>query len=119
MSDARRRGLIADLGRRLALRNLDALRVIEALLVRLEKGAEYYGPLDLAQPRDWRRERSEELLDAMIYDVMDHLAGRDRERAADLASRGRIDHASAAAMLELRDISPADDPPLTDRTVRR
>jgi hypothetical protein len=105
MSDIRRRGLVADIGRRLALRNLDELRVIDALLVRIEKGAEYYGPLDLAQPRDWRRERSEELLDAMVYDVMDHLARRDRERAAaELSQRTHIDPASAAAMLELRDI---------------
>ena len=76
--DIRRRGLVADLGRRLAMRNLDELRVIDALLVRVEKGAAHYGPLDLSRPRDWQRERSEELLDALVYDVMGQLAARDR-----------------------------------------
>ena len=115
--DIRRRGLVADLGRRLAMRNLDELRVIDALLVRLEKGAAHYGPLDLSRPRDWQRERSEELLDALVYDAIGQLAERDRgerdlfavqrdrARAIDRARQGRIDHASAAAMLELGNIA--------------
>ena len=79
MSDHDRlRGMLADLGRRLAMRNLDELRVLDAVLMRLELGAERYGPLDLTKPRDWRRERGEELLDAMIYDVAGELAARDR-----------------------------------------
>ena len=77
----RQRALLADLGRRLALRNLDELRVVDAILLRLELGAERYGALDLARPRDWATERREELLDAMIYDVADQLAAHDRATA--------------------------------------
>jgi hypothetical protein len=97
--DIRRRGLVADLGRRLAMRNLDELRVIDALLVRVEKGAAHYGPLDLSRPRDWQRERSEELLDALVYDVMGQLAARDRRALAYVVDRNR-DHNRAQARAE-------------------
>lgn len=76
--DTQRRGLVADLTRRLALASHDELRVIDRVLQRLELGRERYGLLVLARDRrDWRREQREELLDAMIYDVADELRGED------------------------------------------
>lgn len=91
--DTQRRGLIADLTRRLALAGHDELRVIDALLVRLELGRERYGLLDLERDRrDWFKERREELLDAMVYDVAEQL------RADDLA-RANLRNAAHAEML--------------------
>lgn len=75
--DTQRRGLVADLTRRLALANHDELRVVCAILLRLELGRERYGLLDLSRPRDWRKERREELLDALVYDVAEQLAADD------------------------------------------
>ena len=46
----------------------DELRVVEALAARLAMGAGHYGPLQLdVDPRDWRQEAAEELLDACAY----------------------------------------------------
>lgn len=46
----------------------DELRVVEAVAVRLAMGAGHYGPLQLdVDPRDWREEAAEELLDACAY----------------------------------------------------
>jgi hypothetical protein len=69
-----------DIARRLALCNLDELRVIDRVLQRLEIGRERYGWLDLSKPRNWRKERCEERLDALVYDVAEELAAEDSER---------------------------------------
>lgn len=56
---------------RLCACSRDELRVVAYVLGRLERGRETYGPLDLdlASKRgvDWRRERLEELGDAIVY----------------------------------------------------
>lgn len=74
-------GLRRDLGRRCALANLDELRIVDRVLERLELGREHYGHLDLSRPRNWRKERFEERLDALVYDVAEELAAEDVERA--------------------------------------
>lgn len=51
--------------------------MIDRAMQRLEIGRERYGLLDLSQPRDWRRERFEERLDALVYDVCEELAAED------------------------------------------
>lgn len=75
-----RQALARDLARRQQLASHDELRVLDRVLQRLELGRERYGLLDLRVPRDWDRERGEELLDAVIYDVMGDLAAEDRDR---------------------------------------
>jgi hypothetical protein len=72
-----------DLVRRLASASNDELRVIDRVLARLELGRERYGLLDLARPRDWRRERAEERLDALVYDVCEELVLEDGARASE------------------------------------
>lgn len=53
--------------------------MLDVLLARLEVGRERYGYLDLAKPRDWQRERAEELVDAAIYNACDLLSKGDAE----------------------------------------
>jgi len=57
------------------------MRVLDRVLHRLEVGRERYGLLDLSKPRDWRRERFEERLDALVYDACEELAIEDQHRA--------------------------------------
>jgi hypothetical protein len=53
---------------RLRLCSEDELLVLDDLLIRLEKGRDAYGPLDLANDdRDWDHEEYEEQLDAGLY----------------------------------------------------
>jgi hypothetical protein len=77
--------LLQDLVRRLALAGRDERRVMERLLARLELGRRRYGELDIAAPRNWRRDFGEELLDALIYDTIEELrqedAAHDQEQA--------------------------------------
>lgn len=50
-------------------------RVLLALARRLLTGQRAYGRLDLARDeRDWRRERAEELADALVYQTIGELA---------------------------------------------
>lgn len=79
--EVQRQALVRDVARRLQLASLDEIRVADRVLARLELGRERYGLLDLAKPRDWRRELREELLDSLVYDVAGELAQEDRERA--------------------------------------
>ena len=72
-----RHALASDITRRLHLCSHDELRVLQRVLQRLELGRERYGLLDLRKPRDWGKERGEELLDALLYDVMGDLAAED------------------------------------------
>jgi hypothetical protein len=74
-------GLRRDVGRRLGFANADELRVVDRVLQRLEVGRERYGHLDLSRPRNWRKERFEERLDALVYDVAEELAAEDAEHA--------------------------------------
>jgi hypothetical protein len=73
--------LYQDLVRRLALAGRDEKRVIDSVLRRLEVGRERYGLLDVSKPRNWRAERFEERLDALVYDVAEELALEDQAHA--------------------------------------
>lgn len=70
-----------DLARFHAILNLDELRILDRVQQRLVIGLERYGHLDLSKPRNWRKERFEERLDALVYDVAEELAAEDAERA--------------------------------------
>ena len=49
--------------------SLDELRVLREICVRVNGARDTYGPLDLASDRrDMRRERANELFDAMFYE---------------------------------------------------
>jgi hypothetical protein len=80
--EVRASALRRDLGRRQQLAAHDELRVIDKILARLEVGRAVYGPLDLSIPRNWRNERFEERLDALVYDVAEELAAEDVAHAA-------------------------------------
>lgn len=75
-----RQAIARDISRRLELANLDETRVVCRVLQRLELGRQRYGELDLRKPRDWHKERGEELIDAVLYDVMGDIAAEDRDR---------------------------------------
>lgn len=77
MGDLHRQAMARGLARRLSLASLDEIRVVDRILVRLELGRERYGPLDIAKPREWRRELGEELLDAVIYDTIETIRAED------------------------------------------
>lgn len=52
----------------------DELRVMHFVAERLLGGRKVYGPLVLAlDARDWRRERDEELADALVYAACESL----------------------------------------------
>lgn len=54
------------------------VRVIDRLIGRLELGRSRYGELVIAgDPRDWRRELADELLDAVVYDTIETLRAED------------------------------------------
>lgn len=49
--------------------SLDELRVLREICTRVNGARESYGPLELSTDRrDWRRERANELFDAMFYE---------------------------------------------------
>lgn len=81
MSEDQRQALARDIARRLQLASLDEVRVLDRLLVRIELGRERYGRLDLAKPRDWRRELGDELLDAVVYDTFEQVRQADIDRS--------------------------------------
>lgn len=81
MSETARLALARDIARRLPAASHDELRLVDRVLQRLELGRSLYGPLDVSKPRDWRRERFEERMDALVYDVAGELALEDRARA--------------------------------------
>jgi hypothetical protein len=85
IAEVQRCALLASIAGRLPLASHDELRVVDRVLQRLELGRERYGLLDLAKPRDWRRELREELLDALVYDVADELAAEVPVQVALLA----------------------------------
>ncbi len=53
----------------------DEVKVLTALARRLLAGQRHYGRLDIrADGRDWRRERAEELADALVYGAIAEVA---------------------------------------------
>lgn len=53
----------------------DEQRVLIRLAARLLEGQRAYGRLDLRKdPRDWRKERAEELTDALVYLAFEEVA---------------------------------------------
>lgn len=81
MGEVQRLALARDMARRLPAASLDELRLLDRVLQRLELGRSLYGPLDVSKPRDWRKERFEERLDCLVYDVAGELAAEDQARA--------------------------------------
>lgn len=73
--------------------SFDELRVVDVILTRLEFGREQYGYLDLSRPRDWKRERAEEIVDAAFYEACDRLCARDVELRAIEESLDELVHA--------------------------
>jgi hypothetical protein len=116
-SDLQRRGLLASLAGRLPAASHDELRVIDRVLGRLELGRDRYGLLDLAKPRDWRRERFEERLDALVYDACEELAIEDQARA-ELREAARVEMVGGRIHYEhpgyqgTADLGPPDGVPL-------
>lgn len=102
MGDLHRQALARDLARRLMLASHDELRVVDRIFMRLELGRERYGQLAIgADDRDWRRERSDELLDAVVYDTIEQI------RADDLA-HANLQAAAAEELAELERWRDAD-----------
>jgi aryl-alcohol dehydrogenase-like predicted oxidoreductase len=67
-TDAQLSATIAELG-------TDERRVLLALARRLLAGQRTYGRLDVARDgRDWRRERADELADALVYGAIAEVA---------------------------------------------
>lgn len=67
-SDAELLDVVAELG-------TDERRVLLVLARRLLQGQRQYGRLDVAgDRRDWRRERAEELADALVYGAIAEVA---------------------------------------------
>jgi len=80
--DLQRQALARDLARRIPLASHDELRIVDAVFARLELGRERYGQLVLAgDHRDWIKERREELLDAIVYELAGELAAHDHAYA--------------------------------------
>ena len=64
-----------------AARTFDELRVVDDLLSGLERGAEVYGPLDLASDgRDFREEAAQEARDLLVYVSAENVARQHRRR---------------------------------------
>ncbi len=82
MSEVQRLALVRVLTPRIAALELDAVRLIDHVVTRLELGRERYGDLDLAAPRDWSKELGEELIDALVYQAANVLAAQDLARAS-------------------------------------
>lgn len=58
--------------------SLDELRVLHEICTRVHGARDTYGPLVLdSDHRDWRRERANELFDAMFYECAGSLAEKD------------------------------------------
>jgi hypothetical protein len=125
MSEVQRLALVRVLSSRLPALELDALRLLDHIVTRLELGRQRYGDLDLAAPRDWGKELGEELVDALVYHTARELAAQDmaRESLREAARREMLlgevyrdaiaDTEIAAAAARLRIGTPRQ--PRTDR----
>lgn len=78
-----------DISRRLPACGPDELRVLDALLERIELGRDRYGFLDLARARDWDRELAEEMLDVQVYRAVGRVLEKTRS-VVPPGSRGGI-----------------------------
>lgn len=78
--ETQRLALVRALAPRIATLELDALRLVDHVVTRLELGRARYGELDLSAPRDWSRELGEELVDALVYQAARELAAQDMAR---------------------------------------
>lgn len=79
----------------------DELRVVDAILLRLELGRDQYGPLDLNKPRDWAREEAEEHIDAVVYRACALISRQDAHRRELRGAAGR--EMVEAGLSELRE----------------
>ena len=109
--DLQRQALARNLASRLQPAGLDELRVIDRILGRLELGRQRYGELDLTAPRDWRAERFEEQLDALVYQVCAELAAEDMARqslreAARAEMVGDLERQNRALATRLAEFAP-------------
>lgn len=76
----KRRGITADLAEAIAGLEIDARRALLVLARRLKKGQRYYGAIRIAtDARNWRKEREEELADALIYGAFGELKSSNPE----------------------------------------
>jgi hypothetical protein len=74
--------LVRSIAARLIPLGRDVIEAFDDLLVRVERGAEQYGVLDLANnPRDWDREAYEEWCDLQWYQAFARLASKNRALA--------------------------------------
>jgi len=63
------------------VRTFDELRVVDDVLSGLERGADTYGPLDLASDgRDFREEAAQEARDLLVYSAAENVARQHRRR---------------------------------------
>lgn len=93
MSDSndvvRREALERTVSARLLSCSLDELRVMDFVLGRLEVGRDRYGLLDLGDPRrrslNYKRERAEEVADAIVYTAFDAIIEHDKRVEAIVA----------------------------------
>jgi len=101
MRDVERHGaLVRCIARRLAMAELDVVRIVDRILLRLEKGRDEYGPLNIAKSaRNWREERAQEFEDVLVYTVIEELRRLDAQRA-------RIEHEASFHM----GTAPGDTP---------
>lgn len=71
MDDLERDGVIRGIVDTLRTLERDELHVIDLIVTRIRHGYAHYGVLDVhGNPKDWRKEASEELLDACAYLAM-------------------------------------------------
>jgi hypothetical protein len=93
-------------------RTHDELRVIDDVLVGLEKGADLVGPLDLSRDdRDWDEEAAQECRDLLAYLAMDRIARQHRRRERiECESADGVAARVEPGLAELRDAEPVTAP---------
>jgi hypothetical protein len=97
MGDSTRRDALArDISRRMLLCNFDELRLLDQLLIGIERDRERYGALDLTKSRDWDRDEAEALIDARICRAAATLVEHDER-----ISRVTLDELPLPVMTEL------------------
>ena len=82
-TNVRKEATIASMVRFLRTLNLDEVEVVDQVLMRVVKGRNEHGPLDLAtDARNWDEEAGEEVLDLMAYRAMRAINQRRAKLAA-------------------------------------
>lgn len=111
--------LVRSIAARLMAAEHDVARIVDRILIRLERGRAENGDLEIATDRrDWREERAQEFEDALVYTVIEELRRLDSIRARieaapemTPAQRDRQRESYARGELRLRllgDYSPAE-----------